>query len=79
MPNVLSIIADNQALIDALKELFVNKFMKDGAQSDAISDELLGQMYRARLIGLQKIDEVFKEVSTYKTRRDLPRGPNPAR
>lgn len=66
--NILSIIADNQTLADALKKLILNEFEVETPQADlGVSDEILGQIFRARLVGKNKVENAFKKISTYKT------------
>ncbi len=82
MDSPLKQIADNQLLLDALKAMLVKQFAPPTDYKDipsAISDELLGQFLRARITGMNAIDEVFKEIATYKTIVPRPPGTNPAR
>jgi hypothetical protein len=78
MPNILTLIADNTALSDTLRAVLEKQFMM-GRTDDTVSDVQLGQEYRARLVGLKNIDLAFKEIATHKTRKEVPRGENPAR
>ena len=65
---ILKTIADNQALLEALKKLLTDKFEIAIPQSDmGVEDIVLGQILRARLVGLRKIEEVFKEIEGLKT------------
>lgn len=77
--DVLRLIADNPALTEALRALLESKFLNDSKQTDEVSDQQLGQMYRARLIGLEKIDETFREIAKYKTQMEIPEPVNRAR
>lgn len=78
--DVLAAFADNQSLVEEVKKVLRRQFTEDDARTDAISDELLGQMYRARLVGLQKIDDAFAEIAKHKSRKEgSTRGVNPAR
>lgn len=72
MDSLLKIVADNPALTDVLRNHLESHFLQDDARTDAISDEQLGQMYRARLVGLQKIDAAFKEIASYKSHPERP-------
>lgn len=77
--DILAGIADNQPLYDEVKALLVKHFMSDDARTEGLSDERLGQMYRARLIGLEKIESAFMEIAKHKTYQKKERGINPAR
>jgi hypothetical protein len=79
MPDHLSIVADNPTLLSELRTLLEKHFMTDDRTDDAISDTQLGQVYRARLVGLKKIEAAFKEISTHKTRKEIARTVNRAR
>ncbi len=77
--DILRSIADNQPLFEALKKLLKQQFEQTPRTDDAISDAQLGQMYRARLIGLEKIDQAFREIAVYKSNPDTPRKVNRGR
>lgn len=66
--DILTTIADNQALLDAVKRVILDEFADTSVEDDStLSDEQLGQMYRARLVGLQKVDKAFREIQKHKT------------
>lgn len=75
---ILNLIADNPALTDALKELFRKKFSVDDANTN-LDNESLGQVVRARIDGLKKVDDAFSEIEKYRTIKEEPVGENPAR
>ncbi len=83
MPDsIFKSIADNDALLKALRELLERQFspevdLKDLAR-DA-SDEILGQFLRARIAGMNAIDRSFKEINQYKSVQPVPEARNPAR
>lgn len=78
--DILATFADNENLVQEVKKLLKSYFMEIDTRTDNISDEMLGQAYRARLVGLQKIEEVFVEIAKHRTRKEVPRkGVNPAR
>lgn len=65
---ILKLIADNDALFDALKEMILEEFTDESnCSGDTISDIQLGQMFRARLVGRIKVEEAFKKIKRYKT------------
>lgn len=75
---ILSIVADNPTLISVLREVFEEKFSVDGINI-GLDNEVLGQMVRARIVGLKALDEGFKEIDRYKTVVDRPPTINKAR
>lgn len=66
MPKLLSILADNTALLEETKEVILKQFA-DVPYAEGASDELLGQITRARLVGRQKVEEAFKYIESFKT------------
>ena len=78
--NILGILADNPALIAAVKELLIKHFeASTPALRDDTSDVALGQFLRAKIAGLKAVDEAFKEITQYKTLPTTPPRENPAR
>lgn len=68
----LKLVADNPSLTDALREELTEAFLGIGIQTDGgMSDTQLGQMYRARIVGLQVVEDVFKKIAKY---RSVPSG-----
>jgi hypothetical protein len=79
MPDpILKVIADNPALLEAVRGLFLEKFSTDDL-SPQMSNEVLGQKVRARLEGLAKVEEVFKEIEKCGSVEKKKEGVNPAR
>lgn len=65
---LLSIIADNPNLIEVLKKLLIDEFEITAPQSDlGVTDEVLGQIFRARLVGVNKIESAFKKIREHQT------------
>lgn len=65
---ILSLIADNPTLFDTLKKHILDEFEVETPQADlGVTDEVLGQIFRARLVGRNKVESAFKKISTYKT------------
>ena len=65
---ILKVIADNPALFDCLKKHILDEFEIETPQADlSITDEVLGQIFRARLVGKNKVENAFRKVATYKT------------
>lgn len=75
---ILKIIADNPALIDALKKLLLEQFEID-TTPDTATDALLGQVYRAKLEGRKAVDRAFSEIRKYRTPTARTEMKNPAR
>lgn len=61
--------ADNDTLSAAVRKLLEDQFSTDSLKADH-SDEVLGQMVRARIVGLKAIEEAFKEIAKCKTVKD---------
>jgi hypothetical protein len=76
---ILKMIADNPLLSGALRELLEKQFNLPIEMRIDRSDELLGQITRARLAGLNAIDSAFKEIEQYKSILDEKEKVNPAR
>lgn len=74
----LKTLANNPALLQALKEVILKEFNED-IYNGAMSNELLGQQVRARLEGKRRIEDVFYKIERYKTEANLPERNNPAR
>ena len=56
---ILKSVADNSELSKALKELFLKQFSDEGNTN--LTDEALGQVTRARLTGITKINYAFSK------------------
>ena len=74
---ILKGLADNPALFEAVKKVILSHFDIPNLKSD-MSNELLGQLVKARLIGLQQVEEAFKEISRHKSTKKLVDTVNPA-
>lgn len=68
-PSILKSFADNPALFKAVKELVRGKFYEDGVFTGMTNEEL-GQIVRARIDGLKKVDEAFAEIESHKTLKE---------
>lgn len=79
MPNdkILSNIADNPDLYAAVKDLFLKQFSIDELKYE-VSDELLGQAVRARLVGIKAVEHACAEIMKHKTVKLSPQSENPA-
>lgn len=78
MNEILKVIADNPALLQAVKETILKQFNLE-VVTDDMTDEQIGQITRARTKGIQKVETAFSEIARYKTLSDKPPGGNPAR
>lgn len=76
---ILKVIADNPALYQAVKELLLKKFEGDSVLSSTMTDEQIGQITRARIAGIDKVNAAFEEIARHKTTKPLPEKENPAR
>lgn len=77
--NILAILADNPALIEAVKKILLKQFELPQALGAGTSDEVLGQYFRAKMTGTKAIEEAFKEIMQYKTTPDKLERTNPGR
>ena len=78
MSEILKTVADNQALTEALKEVILKQFDEESV-STSLNNESLGQVTRARLDGIKKVNLAFIEIGKYKTVKEIPKEDNPAR
>lgn len=75
---LLKIVADNPALLQVLREVIESKFSVDDMK-EMSDDAVLGQMVRARLVGLRLVSEAFKEIERHKSTPERPVAVNKAR
>ena len=75
---LLKIIADNPSLLNEVRKVIEKEFNFPIELKDK-SNELLGQITRAKIMGLWAIDAAFREIEKYKTIKDEPEKINPAR
>jgi hypothetical protein len=78
MPSILKALADNQLLFDEVKRVILAQFT-DPPYAEGTSDELLGQMTRARIVGRKKVEDAFREIAKHKSTPDQPERKNEAR
>ena len=76
---ILKAFADNQLLFDTVKGIVIAQFEKDNIDVDKYRDDELGQVVRAKVSGLRKVLDGFKEIEKYKSANDSPSNVNPAR
>lgn len=74
---ILKGIADNEALFTAVRDLVLSYF-SEIPYAEGASDELLGQITRARYVGRQKVESAFREIEQYKTAPKTVDKDNPA-
>lgn len=81
MNPILQIIADNPALFDALQNALLDEFNTDISELevDSLSDERLGQILRAGVMGTKEIKGVMKKILQLKKTPDTPQKVNGAR
>lgn len=81
MPNPLTNIANNKELLEAVREVFLKQFSIDGLRNlkrDVMTDELLGQVTRARLTGTEGVESAMKEIESHKVIPKSTTSENPA-
>ena len=66
MPEILAGLANNPPLMEATKQALLNEF-RAAVDEGGRTDIELGQMYRARIVGVQTIETVFKRIAKLKT------------
>lgn len=79
---ILKVIADNPALSEALLALFQKHFSVAINQKEipvGVTDENLGQYFRARITGMDTVNKVFAEIGKYKTGAEHEKKINEAR
>ena len=75
---ILKGIADNPALMEELKKLLMDEFVTPSGEVD-YSNERLGEMVKARLIGVNAIEKAFSKILEYKTPGVKVEGKHPGR
>jgi len=76
--DILKAIADNPALLGAVRKTLEDEFTLDEI-STTMDNEKMGQVVRARIEGLKKIEKAFQKIEQYRTFAEKPKGDNPAR
>lgn len=71
-------LADNGALMEAVKELLLKQFSVDNLTATQADIEL-GQMVRARLVGIKAVEDAFREIRQYQSNPTRGEKQNPAR
>lgn len=68
MNPVLKALADNPALLETVENALLAEFKMEAERTDdSISDERLGQMFRARIVGIQKVQSALKKIRALKS------------
>ena len=70
-------LADNEALFEAVKSVVLEQFA-EVPYAEGASDELLGQITRARYVGRQKVEAAFSAIAQCKTVPEVDTKDNPA-
>lgn len=66
--NILKVLADNPALFEALEKELISEFeLVDGMVDSDKGDVQLGQMFRARITGINAVNTVLKRIEKLKT------------
>lgn len=78
---ILKVIADNPALLSAVKSVLLEEFEKTTSGVPVTTeDAVLGQILRAKMTGIAVVEKAFREIERYKTFSDKPKlTSNPAR
>jgi hypothetical protein len=76
--SILKGIADNPALLKAVRDVIEEQFNLDEIPT-TMTNEAMGQVVRARVEGLKKIDKAFIKIASYATFSEKKASVNPAR
>lgn len=76
--SILKALADNPLLLAVLKQTIEEKFSLDNLNHN-LDNETLGQTVKARLEGLARMTEVYREINNYKSTPNEPPKINGAR
>ena len=76
---ILKSIANNPQLLEAVKGVILAKFDKPATLSKDSGDILLGQHYRAQLLGRELVEEAFREIERLQDSEKKPEAVNLAR
>lgn len=66
MTEILKVIADNQALLEAVRKTIEKQFSLENIDTTLPNGEL-GEIVRAKADGMKMIDLAFKEIARYKS------------
>lgn len=75
--SILTNIADNKDLFNAVKETVLKHF-EETPYAEGASDELLGQITRARISGRKRVEIAFTEIQSHQSTAPLTEKENPA-
>ncbi len=70
-------LADNKEMLEAVKEAVLEQFA-EVPYAEGASDELLGQITRARLVGRLKVEEAFRMIASCASVKESEKTENPA-
>lgn len=79
MDNLLSLIADNQPLMDAVKAEILKQFEVDLSQKLDLDNQRLGEVTRATILGQVNVELAFRNIAKCKSVTSNPKSGNPAR
>lgn len=77
--DILKGLADNPLLLNAVKEAVLEAFTFDYKIRPDVSNENLGSVTRAIVVGRDRVEEAFDKIARLKSIKDKPDLPNPAR
>lgn len=66
---ILVSLADNSELLRVVKET-VLEYFAEVPYAEGASDELLGQITRARLVGRQKVEKAFIYIASFASKKE---------
>ena len=74
---ILTNLANNPELLKAVKETVLEEF-SETPYAEGASDELLGQITRARISGIKRVESAFRVIEGFKTGPQSTSKDNPA-
>ena len=77
--SILKVLADNPPLLDEVKRVLLEQFTYESKLHVGMTNEELGEVVRASLVGIKKVEDAFKVVAQYKSEERKPEPLNPAR
>ena len=75
---ILKGIADNPALMEEVKKLLLDEFESEPIEV-GFSNERLGELVKARLVGRSAVDRAFSKILEYRTPGEKTEGKHPGR
>lgn len=79
MNDLIRSFVNNKEVFEVVKNAVLDRFREEKVDPKILSDEQIGQITRARLDGLERVEAVFREMERYRVQPTPPEPLNPAR